>query len=292
MSASISVFFTNKLGANLKNPRWSWGAVDPISNRVFLRVWADQIDVTPIGKRVQVDWDQPHTKSLGIAERREHIERIRYGAEGYGVVCEATDTGAEGVRKILKFDCNTVLRFSGFMRENERTYAMIDRHVPVDDLLRQRTGQGSLVQDLNAISNQKIDATTKTALVDARVGQGQFRSQVLKLWGNVCAVTGAVTLDAVRASHIKPWKDSTDSERLDPHNGLPLIANYDALFDAGLISFESTGEMIYSPQLSVADWNIFVIGGCRLRQKISEATSGYLQHHRHCIFRGRTRMSA
>jgi hypothetical protein len=39
----ISEFLTAILGANLRNKRWFWGAVDPITNRVFLRVWKDGI---------------------------------------------------------------------------------------------------------------------------------------------------------------------------------------------------------------------------------------------------------
>ena len=58
--------------------------------------------------------------------------------------------------------------------------------------------------------------------------------QVLKIWGNRCCVTGSTTLDAIRASHIKPWRRSSNQERLDPYNGLPLVATLDALFDAGM----------------------------------------------------------
>jgi putative restriction endonuclease len=43
----ISEFFTDTLGANLRNKRWSWGAVDPMTNRVFLRVWQDNIETRP-----------------------------------------------------------------------------------------------------------------------------------------------------------------------------------------------------------------------------------------------------
>lgn len=40
-----------------------------------------------------------------------------------------------------------------------------------------------------------------------------------------------------QASHAKPWRTSSDQERLDPHNGLPLIATLGVLFDRGLIGF-------------------------------------------------------
>jgi putative restriction endonuclease len=41
---------------------------------------------------------------------------------------------------------------------------------------------------------------------------------------------GLTTRALLRASHIKPWSQSTDSERLDPANGILLAAHIDALF--------------------------------------------------------------
>ena len=38
------------------------------------------------------------------------------------------------------------------------------------------------------------------------------------------------------AGHIKPWKDSTASERLDPRNGLAACPAHDAAFDSGLLT--------------------------------------------------------
>jgi hypothetical protein len=40
-------FFKERLGVGLKNPQWSWGAFDPASNRVFLRIWKNQKGVSP-----------------------------------------------------------------------------------------------------------------------------------------------------------------------------------------------------------------------------------------------------
>jgi predicted restriction endonuclease len=141
-----------------------------------------------------------------------------------------------------------------------------------------------LPEDLTEISNQKIETTVKEALINARIGQGKFRTQVLKLWGNRCAVTGAVTTEAIRASHIQPWRRSTNEERLDPNNGLPLVANLDALFDAGLISFESSGEMMVSPNLSVSERRLFQINRKSLTKPPSPQTEKYLEYHRSNYF--------
>lgn len=285
MAVNINRFFTETLGANLKNPRWSWGAADPMTNRVFLRVWADQIRTTSDGEQAAVAWDKPRRKSNGFAERHTHIKQITAGSEGFGVVCTAADPDTKEARKIVVFDQDTLLRFGAFTNERGRTFAKIIARVAVSDLARQQTSQSTLTDDLRMIVRQKIESTTKELLVNARVGQGMFRSQVLQLWGNSCAVTGAVTLDGIRASHIKPWRDSTHDERLDSWNGLPLIANLDALFDAGLISFASTGTLIVSSQLRASDRSIFALDDRRLRKVPSPYTLAYLEYHRSYVFK-------
>jgi hypothetical protein len=54
----------------------------------------------------------------------------------------------------------------------------------------------------------------------------------------------------LRASHIVPWADCTDEQRLDVHNGLLLSALWDAAFDCGLVSFADDGTPRASPKLS------------------------------------------
>src|ERR1700722_17735409 len=47
-------FFRERLGVGLKNTQWSWGAFDPASNRVFLRVWKDEIKSDAHAEKVVV----------------------------------------------------------------------------------------------------------------------------------------------------------------------------------------------------------------------------------------------
>jgi putative restriction endonuclease len=148
-------------------------------------------------------------------------------------------------------------------------------------------GECSAMTDVNRIKERKdIDATTKKRLIDARLGQGRFRTDVWNAWNNRCAVTKSATEAAIRASHIKPWRDSNDDERLDPNNGLPLIATLDALFDRGLISFDSSGKLIVSRQLSRSEQEILGIreNSC-LQGPLSEEQKQYLAYHRNNRFR-------
>lgn len=133
--------------------------------------------------------------------------------------------------------------------------------------------------DVRGILQGEQTSTTKEQLVLARVGQGQFRKGVLTLWNDRCAVTG--TTFAVRASHIKPWRDCSDDERLDPNNGLPLVATLDALFDSYLISFDTDGRIILSSQLPEYERTFLGISSdMRFRTKPTIDTEQYLQMHR------------
>jgi predicted restriction endonuclease len=49
------------------------------------------------------------------------------------------------------------------------------------------------------------------------------------------------------ASHCKPWRDSSNEERLNGENGLLLTPSIDHLFDRGFIGFEDSGNLIISP---------------------------------------------
>jgi hypothetical protein len=88
--------------------------------------------------------------------------------------------------------------------------------VPADARLR----QGEVTSDIADIFQSDIDATTKQRLVDARLGQGQFREQLLEIWNGKCAITYCDIKVILRASHVKPWSQSNNQQRLDPANGI------------------------------------------------------------------------
>jgi putative restriction endonuclease len=95
-------------------------------------------------------------------------------------------------------------------------------------------------------SNTAIPDTERESLIVARRGQGLFKDRVLRL-EQFCRVTKVDKLEHLRASHCKPWRDSTNEERLNGENGLLLTPSIDHLFDRGFISFEDKGRLIISP---------------------------------------------
>ena len=136
------------------------------------------------------------------------------------------------------------------------------------------------------LHNRPVLETTETmTLAKARLGQGRFRKDVIQLWGS-CAVTGFQRIAVLKASHIKPWKASTNNERLDPYNGFLLLPNFDTLFDKGLISFENNGKILVSSQLSDVEREFLSLHrGSGLRRVYPE-NAMYLEHHRNELFSG------
>jgi hypothetical protein len=91
--------------------------------------------------------------------------------------------------------------------------------------------------------------TEAERIVIQRVGQDIFRDALIDYWSGCCPMTGITERALLRASHIKPWAECTDEDRLDVHNGLLLSALWDAAFDRGLVSFADDGSVLASPRL-------------------------------------------
>lgn len=115
-----------------------------------------------------------------------------------------------------------------------------------DDAQHDRQRLANELKKAEEIWNSDLKAGTKVQLINARVGQGKFRTGVLKRAGGLCEVTGVDNRAMLIASHIYPWAadDATNKDRLDPNNGLSLTPNLDKLFDRGFISFNDEGRLL------------------------------------------------
>ena len=87
------------------------------------------------------------------------------------------------------------------------------------------------------------EVTQKLLMSTARIGQHRFAGQVLSNHGHRCVFCGLSGFIGGRkrprlltASHIKPWRISSDRERLDFRNGLSACPTHDVAFDTGLIT--------------------------------------------------------
>lgn len=126
---------------------------------------------------------------------------------------------------------------------------------------------------------QKPNVTERSGLVTSRVGQGAYRKSILHRWSYKCAATGFNDTRVLIASHIHPWKDSTDDQRLDVDNGILLSPDFDALFDKHLISFESSGGIVLSSEIPTGSLKTIGITGKEKITNLSEGNKGYLRLH-------------
>jgi putative restriction endonuclease len=146
------------------------------------------------------------------------------------------------------------------------------------------------IDEWESIERRKIETsylpeTMRTALIKARVGQGRFKQNVSR-YETQCRVTRVANPVHLIASHIKPWRESNNDERLAAGNGLLLTPSIDHLFDRGFISFDDSGELLVSPvadssslrRMGVDSSQPFHVGGFNSDQK------HFLQHHRTSVF--------
>jgi hypothetical protein len=149
--------------------------------------------------------------------------------------------------------------------------------------------EGGDTAALVELFERDVSATARDALISSRLGQGGFRESLIALWSGMCAVTGLSNKELLVASHIKPWRDASDQERLDPYNGLLLSPGYDKLFDAGWITFGGNGLIMLSYRVDASVVNAMCI---RRDAKILGLTSKhvlYLAYHREKVFLGTSR---
>lgn len=135
--------------------------------------------------------------------------------------------------------------------------------------------------DANNDSDYNIpDKTSRKGLVTSRIGQGKYRRRILKRWGFKCAVNGSRIKEVLIASHIVPWRESTNAERLDVDNGILLSPVYDALFDRHYISFDDNGFIILSKALSKAEFSKIGVDGREKIERLTDKNKIYLERHR------------
>jgi putative restriction endonuclease len=92
------------------------------------------------------------------------------------------------------------------------------------------------------------DPTEIERTVKVRRVQAFFRAAVLSSYNFRCAISGLEVPGLLVASHIIPWRTSSE-RRADPKNGIALNALYDCAFDRGLITLDEQLCVVLSPHL-------------------------------------------
>ena len=83
----------------------------------------------------------------------------------------------------------------------------------------------------------------------------------------------------------KPWKDSSNEERLDPYNGILLCCNHDSLYNKGYISFNAKGNILISEKIEEKDYDKFLLNAdIKIPTEIEHKP--YFNWHKKYIFKG------
>ena len=160
--------------------------------------------------------------------------------------------------------------------------------------LKQFRSYRTTTEEADVISQAVIDVITKDtqisvterdSLIKSRIGQGSFRTTLLEKYKGACVVTGITLKNLLIASHIKPWAVCSNAERLSSENGLLLSANYDRLFDCGLISFDDSRKVIISRYVDEANKKLLhLTDEVTANISISTEMKHNLEYHRDVIF--------
>jgi len=169
-----------------------------------------------------------------------------------------------------------------FKVKNKKGNGMYSAAIRSYQAFLDEVNQVTLNIDLDEIITDEGTSTTeKATLVNTRLGQGKFRTDLIEYWHG-CALTGYRNTDFLIASHIQPWAASNDKQRVDPNNGLLLLANIDKAFDRGYITFTDKGKIKISEHLDDHDSLGINKNMAILLQKEHQ---DYLAYHREITFK-------
>jgi hypothetical protein len=135
------------------------------------------------------------------------------------------------------------------------------------------------------VQTEEIPETDKQQLIKARRGQGKFRIEVEKL-ESACRMTGITDKRLLIASHIKPWREGDNFEKLDGHNGFLLSPHVDKLFDLGLISFSDEGRILCANAGVTSLMQQWGLDPNKAVGQFTKDQKRYLTYHREHIYQG------
>ena len=231
---------------------------------------------------LQADFYHYMVKFGGIAKKTsgDYVTRMKFLAHDYSLD-----------ETLTKEKIDEILRQEDFKRQERSVYtskkSLSDFRAGLNKFLAfinsdyHKRIADSIITEIKAVENDNtIKMTEKDSIVKSRIGQGIFRKGLIEYWHG-CAISQCPLTWMLIASHIKPWRDADNQERLDPYNGLLLLPNYDKLFDLGYISFNSKGKIMYSRLLDKFDReNIGLTNNLHL-VKLEEQHLKYLKYHKY-----------
>ena len=229
---------------------------------------------------LQADFYHYMVKFGGIAKKTsgDYVTRMKFLAHDYSLD-----------ETLTKEKIDEILRQEDFKRQERSVYtskkSLSDFRAGLNKFLSfinsdyHKRIADSIITEIKAVENDNtIKVTEKDSIVKSRIGQGIFRKGLIEYWHG-CAISQCPLTWMLIASHIKPWRNADNQERLDAYNGLLLLPNYDKLFDLGYISFNSKGKIMYSRLLDKFDRETIGLTNNLHLVKLEEQHLKYLKYH-------------
>ncbi len=283
----------NPVTGSLYSPRWHWKILGDVSPGEFLVLCEDQrimgIAIAaeaplpnaqpPKDLRLHPTWnDEGWLLKVKLALLQTPLDRNNIAN---GLFLTKTFNSPVRRDKLGKLQGNQI--YAAKVPELDSA-VFLDRIIY--ELNQQKPGAFNALIDaaleVSSSGDQKEAETTKEALIKARVGQGQFRTELLHRWNKQCCATGLQLTTLLRASHILSWSESDNKQRLDEFNGLLLSPAYDAAFDAYLITLRDDGSWQWDPKISEDELHRAGLG--KIEQQnvkgLTDQHAFYLEKHR------------
>lgn len=221
-----------------------------------------------------IDNNRPNRYAKTLLTIAKDLKKVDYFNNDLYLISDVS------VAKKVKED---YLNYDEYFEKNKRGQNMynsaFNRYI---EFLESYQNEPELINDIEKIIEARIPISTeKQNLVKCRIGQGTFREKLIAYW-NGCSVTKFKNIEILIASHIKPWSNSSNEERLDVYNGFLLTPNLDKLFDKGYISFDDNGKILISKKLK--DFQLLGIS-IEMRIPIEVEHKKYLSYHRNEVFK-------
>jgi len=194
--------------------------------------------------------------SLPLEQRRLEIRNSNYPVElreldavKFGKELRAAQ-GSNNTRRVRLYieEGNTP---SSTVHSLEELGAWLSKGVPAREQLLSMV-EGSAFDVASAVSAEDARERTRRAIA-VRQGQPRFRRELLKAYGNRCAISYCDVIETLEAAHILPYRGQHTHH---VQNGLLLRADLHTLFDLGLLGIDTeTWTVLIHPRLGTTHYS-------------------------------------
>lgn len=196
-----------------------------------------------LAKMANLDGSRPHG---GRAEKEAAAALLQAGATG---LCSNYLTILAAARE----EHIDQVALPDFLGLNDSPFVMLGQE-EISDVEVERAVAGR-VSGFVAGSGLSASVVEKLLVAVARVGQHVFTWDVLANFAHQCVFCGLApgreleNFGLLRVSHIKPWSDSADRERVDIRNGISACPDHGVAFRSGLLYLADDLEICASQVL-------------------------------------------